>query len=60
MESGLQNDEVFAVDEVDEPVFFTDPPRPCARKHMAERFGLADPGGRVAPGVIDEPVDPLQ
>jgi hypothetical protein len=41
-------------------VFFTDPPRPCARKHMAERFGLADPGGRVAQGVIDEPVDPLQ
>jgi hypothetical protein len=29
VEPGLQNDEVFAVDEVDEAVFFGDPPRSC-------------------------------
>lgn len=60
MESSLQNYEVVAVDEVDQPVFFADPPRPSAREHVAERLGLADSSGRVTQGVIDEPVDPLE
>jgi hypothetical protein len=48
VESGLQDHEVIAVYEVDEPVFFADPPGPCAREHVAQWFGFPDPGARVA------------
>jgi hypothetical protein len=48
VESGLQDHEVIAVYEVDEPVFFADPPGPCAREHVPQRFGFPDPGAWVA------------
>src|SRR5215467_13180807 len=60
VEPGLQNDQIFAVDEVDEAVFFGDPPRPGAREHVPQWFWLADAGRGIAQGVIDEPVDSLQ
>jgi hypothetical protein len=34
VEPGLQDDEVFTVDEIDEAVFFGDPPGPGAREHV--------------------------
>jgi hypothetical protein len=48
VESGLQDHDVITVDQVDQAVFLADPPGPGAREHVAERFGLADSGGRVA------------
>lgn len=43
VEPGLQNDEIFAVDEVDEAVFFGDPARPGACEHVPQWFWLAVP-----------------
>jgi hypothetical protein len=60
MQPGLEYYKIFAIDEVDQSVFLAYPPRPGACEHMAERFGLADPGDRVVQGIIDEPVDPLE
>ena len=60
MESGLQGHKVIAVNQVDQPVFFADPPRPGSRKHVAEWLGLADPGRRVAQCVVDQAVDPFE
>src|SRR5215831_10572100 len=60
VEPGLQNDEIFAVDEVDKAVFFGDPPRPGAREHVPQWFWLADAGRGITQGVIDEPVYSLE
>src|SRR5262245_53570690 len=60
VESGLQNHEVIAVNEVDQPVLLADPPRPGTREHVAERFGFADPGRGVAQRVVDQAVGPVE
>jgi hypothetical protein len=60
VESGLQYDKVLAIDEIDQAVFLADPPGPGTREHVAKRLWLPDPGGWVAQGVIDQPVDPLE
>ncbi len=53
VEPDLQDDEVVAVHQVDEAVFFGDPPRPRAGEHMAKRFGFTYARGWVAEGVVD-------
>ena len=60
MESGVQDHDVITVGQVGEAVFLADPPGPGAGEHVAERFGLADSGGRVAQRVVDQPADPLE
>ncbi|GAB47568.1 hypothetical protein MOPEL_021_00030 [Mobilicoccus pelagius NBRC 104925] len=60
VETGLEDDEVVAVDEVDEAVLLGDPTGPCPGQHVAQGLGLADAGGRVAQRVVDEPVDPRE
>jgi hypothetical protein len=60
VEPGLQNDEIFTIDEVDEAVFFGGSPGPGAREHVPQWLWLADAGCWIAQGVIDEPVDPLE
>ena len=50
----------LAIDQVDQSVFLADPPGPGACEYVAERPGLADPGGRVAQGVIDQLVESLE
>jgi len=49
-----------AEDAVDDAMVCGDPPRPPAGEVAAQRLGLADPGERVAPDVLDQGVDPLQ
>lgn len=60
VEPGLQNEEIFAVDEVDEAVFLGDPPGPSAGEPMAQWLWLADASGGIAQRIIDQPVDPLE
>ena len=48
MISGLKELDVVAFDEVDQPMFFGDPPAPGPNQLMLQRLGLADPGGRLA------------
>ena len=60
VESGLEDDQVVTVDEVDQAVFLGDAARPGPGEHVAKRLGFADPGDRVAQGVVDEPVDPFE
>jgi len=50
-EPSSQNDEIFAVDEVHDAVFFGDPPRPGPGEHMPQRFGLANTGCWIAHGL---------
>ena len=57
METGLEDDEVVAIDEVDEAVLLGDPTRPRPGQHVPQRFGFADSGGRVAQRVVEEAVD---
>ena len=49
-EACLQDDDVVAVDEVDEAVLLADTAGPGAGEHMPERFGLTDARDRVAEG----------
>ena len=57
VEASLEDDEVIAVDEVDEPVLLGDAPGPGPREHVPKRLRLTDSGGRIEQRVIDEPVN---
>ena len=47
MEAGLEDHQVVAVDEVDEPMFLGDPARPCPGQHVSQWLGFPDAGDRV-------------
>ena len=53
----LDDHKVVAIDAVHEAVRFGDPPGPAASEHVSQRLGLADTGGRVPQGVVDQAVD---
>jgi hypothetical protein len=58
MESGLQDYEILAVYQVDQPVFFANAAGPGTGEQVAQWFWFADPAARVAQRVLDEPVNP--
>ena len=60
VETGLQDHEVVAVDEVDEAVLLADAAGPGACEHMPEWLGLPDARDGVAERVVDQPVDALK
>lgn len=60
MVSGLEDDQVFFADQVNEAVLFTDAARPCPGENVLEGLWLADASSGVAQGLIDESVDARQ
>lgn len=60
VESGLQDHEIVAVNQVDQSMLFADSPGPGTSQHVAQWFGLAYPAARVAQRIVDETVDPLE
>src|SRR6478609_567035 len=60
VESGLQDDQVVVIDQVDQPVLFGDSTRPGVGEHVLERFGFADAFCRIAQCIVDESVDPFE
>jgi hypothetical protein len=55
--SGLQYDNIVVIDQVDEPMFVVDPPRPASFQDMAKRLGLSNPCARITQRVLQESVD---
>jgi hypothetical protein len=55
----LQDEDVLAIDKVNEPVLFADTPRPGTGQGMARRLRLSDAFKRVAHYLIEEPVNAL-
>ena len=46
--AGLKDDNVLAIDEIDQSMLVVDPPRPGAGQHVAQRLGLADASHRIS------------
>jgi len=45
--TGLEDDQVLAVDEAHKPVLRVDPPRPASGQHVTQRLRLADARRRI-------------
>ena len=58
--SGLEDDEIFVLDQVDQAMLGVDPSGPTALKDVAKRFRFADPGEGVTHRVLDQSVDPFE
>ena len=56
----LEDHQVVAVDEIHEPVFLRDAPRPRPGCPVPELFGFPDPPEGIAEAGVDERVDPLE
>lgn len=58
--AGLQDHNVVAVDQVDEPVLLADASRPASSEGVAQGFGFTDAFEWVAQDVVDQPIDALE
>ena len=59
MEAGLQHDHIVTVNQVDEPMFLVDTPRPSPSEGMTKLLRFADPGERIAQDCVKETIDAL-
>lgn len=57
--AGLEDDEVVAIDEVNEAVLLGDSSRPGSLKDMLERLGLPDALARMPQRIFDQSIDSL-
>jgi len=57
--TGLENDDVVALDQVHEPVFVVYSPGPTATQNVPEGLRLSNAGEGIPERVIQEAVDPL-
>lgn len=57
VETALGDEDVIAVDAVDQPVFVSNPSGPVALEAVAQRFRLADPLVSVPRNILERVVD---
>lgn len=55
--AGLQDHDVVPFDEVDEPVFLVDAPRPGSSECVTELLGFPDPGEGIPANIIEQAID---
>ena len=56
----LENHQIVSLHDIDHAMFFGDPARPRALKHVLEGFRLADTVERFTQRVVDEAVDAFE
>ena len=55
--TGLEDDQIISVDEVDESMLFIDSPRPTALEHVTKLLGFTNAASRLAQRSLDQSVD---